>query len=114
MDIPRGRYYLPLADCAAHGLAITDPASRFPALRPDPETTKLIAHLASHARSTMQKGLKIVHRVPGRAGWELRAVAQGGLRILDRIDALGPAVLAQRPALGRRDAPLILWHMLRM
>ena len=52
VDIPRGRYYLPLADCAAHGLAITDPASRFPALRPDPETTKLIAHLASHARCT--------------------------------------------------------------
>ena len=62
----------------------------------------------------MQKGLKLVRRVPGRAGWELRAVAQGGLRILDRVDALGPAVLAQRPALGRRDAPLILWRMLRM
>ena len=114
VDIPRGRYYLPLADCAAHGLAITDPASRFPALRPDPETTKLIAHLASHARATMRNGLKLVHRVPGRAGWELRAVAQGGLCTLGKVAALGGQALRQRPRLGKADAPLIGWRMLWM
>ena len=26
--------------------------------------------------------------MPGRAGWELRLVVQGGLRILDKIEAL--------------------------
>ena len=62
----------------------------------------------------MQKGFELVRRTPGRAGWELRAVVQGASRVLDRIDALGPGVLTQRPRLGWRDAPPILWRMLRM
>ena len=37
VDIPRGRYYLPLAECAAHGIAITAPREQFAALRPDDE-----------------------------------------------------------------------------
>ena len=36
-------------------------------------------------------------RVPGRAGWELRLVVQGGLRILERIDRLGGATLRDAP-----------------
>ncbi len=36
----------------------------------------------------MLAGAPLVHRVPGRAGWELRLVVQGGLRILDKIEAL--------------------------
>jgi hypothetical protein len=52
--------------------------------------------------------------LPGRAGWELRAVVQGGLRILDRIEAAGFTTAMQRPTLRRRDAPVLLWRMLRM
>jgi len=114
VDIPRGRYYLPLAECAAHGIVITDPATQMPALRPDQSTILLIAHLANSTRTCMQKGFELVRRVPGRASWELRAVVQGASRVLDRIDALGPGVLTQRPRLGWRDAPPILWRMLRM
>ncbi|MFT3777784.1 MAG: squalene synthase HpnC [Ottowia sp.] len=114
VDIPRGRYYLPLAECAAHGIDIRQPARDFAALRPDEKTTKLIAATASHARATMRNGLKLVHRVPGRAGWELRAVAQGGLRTLGKVAALGGQALRQRPRLGRADAPLIGWRMLWM
>ena len=114
VDIPRGRYYLPLAECAAHGIAIRQPARDFAALRPDEKTTKLIAATASHARATMRNGLKLVHRVPGRAGWELRAVAQGGLCTLGKVAALGGQALRQRPRLGKADAPLIGWRMLWM
>lgn len=113
-DIPRGRYYLPLADCAAHGIEIGDPARDFPALRDDPRSAALIASLAEHARLTMLSGAPLVHRVPGRAGWELRAVVQGGLRVLDRIAALHHRTLAQRPTVGKRDTPVIAWRMLRM
>ena len=114
VDIPRGRYYLPLADCAAHGIAITHPATQFAALRSDENTTQLIAACARHARASMQKGLKLVHRIPGRAGWELRAVVQGGLRILDKIAALNHRTLEHRPTVGTADAPVILWRMLWM
>lgn len=114
VDIPRGRYYLPLAECAAHGLAITDPGRQFALLRPDAATHALIAELARHARTSMQAGAPLVHRVTGRAGWELRAVVQGGLRVLARIEALGARVLETRPRLGARDWPIIGWRMLRM
>ena len=53
-------------------------------------------------------------RVPGRAGWELRLVVQGGLRILEKIERLDYATLLHaRPRLRRRDAPLLLWRALR-
>lgn len=114
VDIPRGRYYLPLAECAVHGIVISDPARQFATLKSDEKTTNLIAACALQASVSMQKGLKLVHRIPGRAGWELRAVTQGATRVLDKIDALGAAVLHQRPTVGKADAPRILWRMLRM
>ncbi|MDO5623368.1 MAG: squalene synthase HpnC [Pseudomonadota bacterium] len=114
IDIPRGRYYLPLAECAAHGIAISDPARQFATLKPDEKTTNLIASCASQASDRMQKGLKLVHRIPGRADWELRAVVQGATCVLGKVEALGGRVLHQRPTVGKADAPRILWRMLRM
>ena len=113
-DIPRGRYYLPLDLCARHGLAMHQPARDFAALRPTQTTATLVAELASHARQTMLQGAPLVHRVPGRAGWELRAVVQGGLRTLDKVAALGGRALLKRPQLGKADAPRVLWRMLWM
>jgi phytoene/squalene synthetase len=62
----------------------------------------------------MLKGSELVHRIPGRAGWELRLVVQGGLRILDRIEALKFATLQTRPTLRRRDLALMAWRALWM
>ncbi|QNP61209.1 squalene synthase HpnC [Paenacidovorax monticola] len=99
VDIPRGRHYLTDADCAAHGV---DRAA-LEALRPTPATTRLLADNAQWARTLMQSGAPLVYRLPGRAGWELRLVVQGGLRILDKIDALQGANLCRRPRLGPLD-----------
>ncbi len=103
-DIPRGRFYLPEVDCAAHGVRRSD----LQTLRSTPQTTELIAANAVWARDTMLKGSKLVHRLPGRAGWELRLVVQGGLRILDKVDALRGASLHTRPRIRAWDAPLML------
>jgi len=62
----------------------------------------------------MMQGAPLVHQVPGRAGWELRLVVQGGLRILEKVRALGPEVLAKRPRLRPWDFPLMLWRALWM
>ena len=62
----------------------------------------------------MLKGSQLVHQVPGRAGWELRLVVQGGLRILDKIKALNFATLQQRPKLSTWDGPLLLFRSLWM
>ena len=62
----------------------------------------------------MLEGAPLVHRVPGRAGWELRLVVQGGLRILEQIDALGHNTLQHRPTVRAADAPRLLWRALWM
>jgi phytoene/squalene synthetase len=62
----------------------------------------------------MEKGLQLVHLLPGRAGWELRLVVQGGLRILDKMAAQGHRTLQQRPALRWWDYGVMLWRALWM
>ncbi len=110
VDLPRGRYYLPAADCARHGVTHAELLTR----QATEKTTILIAGNVALARAGMLKGSELVHRIPGRAGWELRLVVQGGLRILDRIEALNFATLQTRPTLRRRDLALMLWRALWM
>ena len=62
----------------------------------------------------MLKGSQLVHRIPGRAGWELRLVVQGGLRILDKIEALNFATWRVRPKLTAWDGVVMVWRALWM
>jgi len=105
-DIPRGRHYLPDADCLAFGATRAELQAR----HQTPNATKLIATQVQMARASMQKGAELVHRLSGRAGWELRLVVQGGLRILDKIEALDYATLQTRPALNPWDGAVMLWR----
>ena len=73
----------------------------------------LVADLVAWARELMRSGAPLARAIPGRAGWELRFVVQGGLRILERIDRLDGATLRTRPTLGMADAPAIAWRALR-
>lgn len=110
VDLPRGRHYLTDADCAAHGVDRAQLAT----LQPTPATTRLLADNARWARTLMEQGAPLVHRLPGRAGWELRLVVQGGLRILDKIDALRGANLHTRPRLHDHDWCVMLWRAVWM
>jgi squalene synthase HpnC len=116
VDLPRDRFYLPLSDCAACGIG-PDDFERFRPLGSDAPSAPALALMAREvawARALMHDGAPLVHRLPGRAGWELRLVVQGGLRILDRIEAQGFDSFSRRPILGKRDAPLLAWRALRM
>ena len=62
----------------------------------------------------MQDGSQLVKKLPGRAGWELRLVVQGGLRMLDKIESLGFNTLKTRPKLARRDFAVMAWRALWM
>ena len=79
-----------------------------------PQLPALVRELCAWARALMLEGAPLVHTVPGRAGWELRLVVQGGLRILRHIDAIGYRTLQQRPKLRASDVPAMLWHAARM
>ncbi|MDB5931329.1 MAG: Squalene/phytoene synthase [Polaromonas sp.] len=110
VDIPRGRIYLPADAWARHGV---DEAQLL-GLQSNRNTISLIADCAGAARARMLKGSKLVKKVPGRGGWELRLVVQGGLRILDKIEALGFDTLRQRPKLGAWDVAVMGWRALWM
>jgi hydroxysqualene synthase len=109
LDIARGRYYLPSDECEAYGVKPDDLAG----LQHSPNTI-LIANNAQYARTLMLKGAPLVKKVPGRAGWELRLVVQGGLRILDKIEAMHFATLTRRPKITLWDVPVMLWRALGM
>ena len=110
VDIPRGRIYLPADNWAAHGV---DEAQLL-RLESHPNTINLIAAYACQAGAMMRKGSQLVKKVPGRGGWELRLVVQGGLRILDKIEAQGFDTLRRRPKLGAWDVVVMGWRAVRM
>ncbi|RYF17055.1 MAG: squalene synthase HpnC [Comamonadaceae bacterium] len=110
VDVPRGRYYLPAEDCRRHGIDPSAPGT----WASHPNGPALVAELCAWARELMLSGAPLVHRVPGRAGWELRLVVQGGLRILHRIERLGHRTLQSRPRISARDVPPMLWGAARM
>ena len=109
-DHPRGRVYAPAADFERYGLA----RETLLACQDSPAAQTLTKELVDWAEALMQSGAPLALRIPGRAGWELRFIVQGGLRILERIRAMRFATLNQRPALTAFDAPLLAWRALRM
>ncbi len=114
LDLPRGRVYLPADALARHGLNEQD---FLPGTTPGVQGAAcqaLVTELCGQARQLMQQGAPLVWRVPGRAGWELRLVVQGGLAILDAIAALQHRTWLERPTVRRSDLPRLLWRAWRM
>ena len=116
VDLPRGRYYLPLADCAAHGVQPDDFKHFRPLAQaaPAPAAIKLVETEVQWARQLMLQGAPLVHRLPGRAGWELRLVVQGGLRVLEHLESMQGRNLYQRIKLRKQELPTLLWRAIRM
>ncbi|QNP50618.1 squalene synthase HpnC [Diaphorobacter aerolatus] len=110
VDLPRGRHYLTDEDCARFRV----PRAAIAGRHRSADTDRLIMHNAAVARALMQSGAPLVHTLKGRVGWELRLVVQGGLRILDKVEAQGGGSLLARTTLKPWDWPLMLWRALWM
>lgn len=110
VDGPRGRCYVPEADRVVHNVSAADLA----AARDSSAARQMVQSLCDWARGMMLEGAPLATRVPGRAGWELRFVAAGGLRILHRIEAMDHAALARRPALRASDMPWLAWRAMTL
>ena len=102
-DVPRGRIYVPRSDASAHA---TTPEACLQAPHAD-ASRALVGDLCAWARELMLAGSPIALAVPGRVGWELRLVVQGGLQILAKITAMNFASFARRPHLRVADHLLI-------
>ncbi|MEO7941056.1 MAG: squalene synthase HpnC [Burkholderiaceae bacterium] len=103
-DIANGRWYASSAQMAHHGVNDADLQHDAPC----PAASQMVASYCNAARERMCQGAPLAWQLPGRAGWELRLVVHGGLRILDKIAAIDHASWRQRPRIGKRDLPLLL------
>lgn len=117
-DLRRSRHYLPDARLAAHGLERATLVAWAHGEVPEPAqeaaAQALLAGLCDTARRLMWAGAPLVHQVPGRLGWELRLVVQGGLQVLDHIASGGFRSWSHRPRLRRTDTLRLLWRAATM
>lgn len=106
IDWQKDRIYLPQEDLNQYGVteaqideALVDDAWR-----------KMMRFEVERARALMLSGAGLPLRLSGRIGWELRMVLQGGLRILERIEAADYDIFRKRPKLKFIDWCVIGWR----
>ncbi|OWY29971.1 squalene synthase HpnC [Herbaspirillum robiniae] len=110
VDWEKARIYLPQEDLQRYGVSEADIA----AATDGDNWRRLMQFEVERARALMLSGAPLARRLPGRIGWELRLVVQGGLRILERIEAVRGDVFRQRPKLGKADWMVVGWRGLTM
>ncbi|WP_025917996.1 squalene synthase HpnC [Herminiimonas sp. CN] len=110
IDWQKGRIYLPQEDLERFCVS----AAHLSEARVDAAWCALMRFEVERARALMLSGAPLATRLPGRIGWELRLVVQGGLRILEAIEAAGFDVFRQRPVLRTPDWCRIVWRSLWM
>jgi squalene synthase HpnC len=110
VDWAKGRVYIPLDDLARFGVD----EAQIGRGEADRRWRALMQFEVDRARALMHSGAPLALRLPGRVGWELRLVIQGGLRILERIEQADYDVFRRRPSLGRADWLLMLGRAMRM
>lgn len=110
IDWEKERIYIPQQDLDRFGVTenqvaqgIVDDAWRY-----------LMRFEVARARDMMLSGAPLALRLPGRIGWELRLVIQGGLRILERIEAVDYDVFRRRPKLGPIDWVVLFYRAATM
>ncbi|MDO8788080.1 MAG: squalene synthase HpnC [Sulfuritalea sp.] len=111
-----GRIYLPQDDMRRFGVSDNDIRRRVASAVPGDTASHNFRRLQSfqveRARTLMLSGASLGWDLPGRIGLEIRAIVAGGLRILDKIEAVDYDVFNWRPTLQPVDWPLILWRSL--
>ncbi len=99
IDWNKDRVYLPQSELARFGTDEQAIATR----RIDSRWRAMLGAQTAVARQLLESGGPLARRLPGRIGWELRLVVQGGLHILRRIDHVGGDVFERRPQLRAVD-----------
>jgi squalene synthase HpnC len=106
VDFRKNRIYLPQDEMARFGVTEAQIATH------DASGTwwTLMRFQVERARSMLLAGAPLALRLPGRIGLEIRAVVQGGLRILEKLEQTRGDVFRHRPVLGALDWPIILYR----
>lgn len=110
IDWQKERVYLPQEDMHRFGITESDIAGG----QISDAWRALLQFEVASARNMLLSGAPLARRLPGRIGWELRMVVQGGLRILERIEAVQYDIFRHRPKLGKADWLRIVWRAATM
>lgn len=110
VDLRKDRIYLPKEDLDRFGLS----ESALRARQTGKPWHDIMQFQIARARAMLEFGAPLAKRLPGRIGFELRLIVQGGRRILDKIEEADFDVFNHRPVLGALDWPLLLWRAVRM
>jgi squalene synthase HpnC len=109
IDSEKSRIYIPQEDLAKFNVSEQAIAEG----KADHRWRALMQFQVTRARSLMIKGAPLATHVGGRLGWELRFIVHGGLRILEKIEAVNYDVFHRRPTLKKYDWLLLGWRALR-
>lgn len=74
----------------------------------DASWAALLKFQVDRTRALMLSGAPLGRALQGRIGLEIRATIQGGLKVLEKIEAAGYDVFRHRPVLTALDWPLVL------
>lgn len=109
VDWRNGRLYLPADEYRRHG------ASEHDLARGDltPAWRNALRAAVEATRQLFAEGRSVTDVVRGRLRWELRATWLGGMRILDRVEALNYDTLHHRPHLTAVDGAAIALGLIR-
>jgi squalene synthase HpnC len=112
VDAAIPRVYLPRALLADYGLTLADvQILRVAGPHPlPPALGALVLAECKRVRALMLSGADLPRALGGRIGLELGLVVAGGLRVLERIEAVSGDVVHRRPELGRADWPRMAWR----
>jgi len=108
IDWRKDRVYLPQDDLRRFGVREAQIADA----QVDDAWRALLAFEVARARGLLLAGRPLTRALPWRLGLELSAIVSGGLRILDRIEAVGGDVFARRPVLATGDWVAVAWRAL--
>jgi squalene synthase HpnC len=104
VDYAKGRIYLPQDEMSRHAVTERHIAGRLC----DDAWRSLMRFQVERARGMLGHGAPLGRALPGRIGLEIRATVQGGLRILEKLEAAGYDMFRHRPVLKWHDWPVIL------
>lgn len=108
VDLKKDRVYLPQADLRSHQVTL----EQLKAGEVSENFKRLMALEVGRAKQLFATGQPLPELVGGRLRWELRFTWQGGVRILEKIEAVNYDVFQHRPVVTVSDWLLLGWRTL--
>jgi hydroxysqualene synthase len=98
-DYERGRLYIPAEDLRHFGVTDDDIAGA----RATPAVGHLVRYEVARTRALFERARPLIDAVGADLAVELALMWHGGMRILDKIEHIGPRLLQERPSLHAGD-----------